>query len=123
ASPAPPELILASPPSRDPDAATAFELRADVQHELRFPRHSVRLGTAAREHVGRVRAAWRPSRPSAFALAGRADDRIAGAADRWRAERPNVGAARAQTSVFPHGRHSRVDRTLLHADVERLVDG
>ena len=52
------------------------------------------------------------------ALARRAADRPARAADHRRAERSHVGPARPASPVLPHGRHPRVDRAVRHADVE-----
>src|SRR5919109_5072931 len=88
------------PPPRTPDGTAqkaAPQLLADVQHELRVPRHPVRLGAAAREHVGGLRAARREAGPGPAPLAGSADDGIARAADHRCAERPHLGAAGAAT--------------------------
>ncbi|CAA9296386.1 MAG: Predicted maltose transporter MalT, partial [uncultured Gemmatimonadaceae bacterium] len=101
----------------------APEFLAAVQHELRLPRHPVRLGAAAREHVGRVRAARRAPRRGAAALARRPRHRPPRAARHRRAERPHLGAARAAAPLLPRGGDLRLGGALLHAHLHLALDG
>ncbi|CAA9309971.1 MAG: Predicted maltose transporter MalT, partial [uncultured Gemmatimonadetes bacterium] len=105
------------------DRETAPELLADVQHELRLPGHPVRLGASARQHVGRVRAAGRAAGRGAAAVAGGAGHGAPGAAHRGRDERPHLGAAGAAAALLPGGRHPGLHRPLLHAHLQRPLDG
>ena len=54
-----------------------LKLRADLEHELRLPGHSVRLGPPAGEHERRSTQIWAPIVEfAATPLAGRADHRV-----------------------------------------------
>src|SRR5512143_3908493 len=94
---APGARFVADLSARSWHGEAAIECPATLQHELRLPGHPVRLGPAAGQHVGRVRAAGRAPGPGAAALAGGAHDRPAGATDHRGPERSYLGSAGAAT--------------------------
>src|SRR5262245_17361689 len=94
--------VIASPSSQsalhatespNDETAPCPELLAAVQHELWLPRHPVRVGSPAGEHVGPIREARRASRSSPLALVGCASHGLDRTTHRRRVERPHVGAA------------------------------
>src|SRR6516162_2318461 len=63
------------------DTKTTQEFLANLEHELRVPGHSVRLGTADGKHERHLRISRRTCRPDSNPLAGGTADRDGGAAD------------------------------------------
>src|SRR5262249_60931781 len=83
---------------------TTTPLLADLEHELRLPRHPVRLGAADGQHERHLRVPRGPGRPDPDALAGRAPHRPPRAAAHRHHERPHVGTAGTTASLLPRGR-------------------
>src|SRR5271169_6573596 len=83
-------------------------LLANLEHELRFPRHPVWLGIADGEHERHLRIPGRAGRSDSDFVAGRAAHRIDRAADHRPRQRPHVGSARPAASLLFGGSDSEL---------------
>ena len=108
---------------RRPHAETATELLADLEHELRLPRHSVRLGTADGQHERDLRVSARQARSDPDALARGSADRPDHPADHRAHERPHLEPAWAPAAVLPRRGHSELARSHPDAELTRTLDG
>src|SRR5450759_1116660 len=81
-------------------AKTTFEFLENMEHELRVPRHSVRLGIADGQHESHLHLSRRTRRATCEALAGRATDGFHRATDHRCDERSHLGTARSAATVF-----------------------
>src|ERR1041384_1630225 len=83
---------------------TTHELLANLEHELRISRDSVRLGLAAREHERHLHVSRREPRAGADPLARRPGHGFAGPADYWIDERSHVESTGPATALLSDGR-------------------
>src|SRR6266850_3293423 len=85
---------------RKTNAKTALEFLADLQHEFWFPRHSVWLGSTARQHERDLQLSRSKGIRYSFTLACWASHRIDRATHYRRDERPHMELARQTTPLF-----------------------
>ena len=115
-----PERLKDDGVRRMTDKLKAPEFLADLEHELRLPRHPVRLGLADGQHERHLRIPGRARRPDPDPVAGRAADGIDRAADHRACERPHLEPAGPAASLLSDRRDAQFAALILMPRVSAL---
>ena len=99
-------MLRLSDDAHDQYREAAAHILANLEYELRIPRHTVWLGTADGEYERHLRIPGRAGRSDSNSVAGRAADRIDRATDHRPCQRSHLGTAGPQASVLSCGRDS-----------------
>ena len=105
------------------DGKTSTQLLADLEHVVRVPRHSVRLGAADGEHERHLPVPRGAGERDPDPVAGGAADRPHRAADRRLLLGPHLEPARPPPPLLPRRRDRGEPRPPRHAELERPLDG
>ena len=96
---------------------------ANLEHEFRILRDSIRLGSADGQYERHLRIPGRPGRPDSYPLARRTAYRPRRAADHRSCQRPYLGPPRAPSTLLPRRRDPEFNRPRSHATLVGPVDG
>src|SRR5712692_8262913 len=106
----------------DLNGETSPGLLADLEHELRLSRNTVRMGIAACEYERHLHVSWRRRGSNTASVACRSDDRATCSTHHWFNERSYLEPIRSSPTLLSHWCNSVKRGSVLYARFNRAMD-